>query len=415
MLQEGKELHLMIIWNRGLEMKSRILEDLAQRFEIANVYDIEWQKRNFARNVSRFYGKKLPDIGKKVRECGEGPFTLVTFIDTAPQYSERQTTSGPATVNTRVFDLKKKYRESDPGSFRIHATNSPEETRRDLFLLLGVRYEEYLGNAQPWNGNPIRLTSDTIGFSGFTGLDQVFLLLNQCCRYVVLRNYEGLPEEFVVGPHGDIDLLVESVDEIVSLLGAEKESESEHRVRYFIKVAGEEVFFDLRSVGDGYYDDAFATKLIENRRYEPRGFYIPALEEYFYSLLYHALIHKRQVAADYPGKLAAAYAAMGAGVLKSELMVQLLHDYMLHNGYHYTVPQDRSVYFNESNILQGSMIRLPEKKARSFEDLLLVRVRKSRLQLYLFHGVLRKSFFRLYLSLGGIYKVDFSIGRVKDI
>jgi hypothetical protein len=417
MTQGQQELHLMIIWNRGLAMRQDILADLAANFQIVDVLDVEWPRKDFARNISRFYGKKLPDVGRKVRECGEGPFTLVTFIDAQPQYEERSTNAGVEQVNARIFDLKKSYRERRDSDFSVHATNSPEETRRDIFLLLQADYDAYLAEAKPWDGVTRPYGKNTACFSGFNDLRELFALLNLCCRYLVLRNYEGLPEQFVVGSHGDIDLLVESVEEVVALLGLEKESESELRVRYYVTLSsGDTVYFDLRSPDDGYYDPRWSRHILDTRSLDARGFYVPDAESFCYTLMYHALIHKKHIAEDYPPKLQQAYARLFPGQqLAPDSMVEVLEAHMLERGYAYTQPQDPSVYFNETNIRRPELIkRLPEKKV-GLTDYVDLRLRKNRLQLYLLTGRLRKSKFRFYLSLGGIFKIDISIGRVKDL
>lgn len=417
MAQENQELHLLIVWNRGLGMRQSIIDDLAAGFKVVDVFDVTWPGKSFSRNIGRFYGRKLPDVARKVRECGEGTFTLITFIDESPLYEERKTNAGIERVNIRIFDLKKSYRDRRDAEFRVHATNSPEETRRDIFLLLKADYQEYLANARPWDGVSRPWTENTAGSSGFNDLRELFSLLSLCCRYVVLRNYEGLPEQFVIGSHGDIDLLVDSVDEVVALLGLEKESESELRVRYYVVLRdGREVYFDLRSPGDGYYDESWCRRILDARVMDSRGFHVPDAESFCFSLMYHALIHKKEVAEDYHPKLRLAYSQVFPGEeLRAEDMAGVLATYMRENGFLYTQPADPSVYFNFSNILDSQLIRhLPEKK-RGFSDYCMLKVCKNRLQLYFLAGVLRKSKFRLYVSLGGIYKVDISVGRVKDL
>lgn len=417
MTQANQELHLMIIWNRGLGMRQGILNDLAASFQIVDVLDVEWPGKNFARNISRFYGKKLPDVARKVRECGEGPFTLVTFIDRSPTYEERATNAGVEKVNSRIFDLKKSYRERRDSDFSVHATNSPEETRRDIFLLLQADYDDYLAKAQPWSGVPRSWRMNTAHFSGFTSLRELFALLNLCSRYVVLRNYEGLPEQFVVGSHGDIDLLVESLDEVVALLGLEKESESTLRVRYYVTLeSGEEVYFDLRSPEDGYYDAAWSQRILQRRSLDVRGFYVPDTESFCFALMYHALIHKAHVAEDYLPKLRDAYARLFTGrELPVEDMSEVLEHYMSENGFAYSQPQDPSVFFNTQNIRRAELIRRLPVKTLGLRDYLDLRIRKNRLQLYLLTGRLHKAKFRFYLAFGGIYKIDIAIGRVKDL
>lgn len=411
-----KELHLMIVWHRGMSLKARILADLQTRFQIANVYEISWDEKDFPRNVSRFYGKKLPDIDRKVRECGLGSFLLVTFLDVSPVYGVRQTTSGLQRVNTNVFDLKKSYRDMDSVPFSIHATNDPAETRRDIFLLLGEVYENYLRDSVPWKGAVVQLKSNTYALDGFSGLKELFQLLNQCAPYVVLRNYENLPKTYVVGSHGDIDLLVGSLDDAVGLLCAKKESEVKYRVRYSVSVGGEDVYFDLRSAGDGYYDECFQKEILASRIYNENGFYTPGAESHVYALLYHALIHKKDVSADYQARLNAALVGVtGARDMTHGQLCSVLDDFMVGHGYRYTVPVDKSVHFNEDNIKTKDLILRPELKRLMVSDFIGLTIKLNSLQLYVLPGCLKKSIFRIYFSIGGLFKLDFSIGRVRRL
>lgn len=415
-MSNQKELHLMIIWHRGMGMKDRILEDLQKKFQIANVYEISWDKKNFAKNISRFYGKKLQDIHRKVRECGEGSFLLITFLDNSPEYGVRQTTSGLQRVNANIFDLKKCYREMDSVPFSIHATNDPMETKRDIFLLLGAVYEDYLRDSRRWSGEITVIKADTYALTGFSGLKELFQLLNQCTRYVVLRNYDNLPKSYVVGSHGDIDLLVESLDDAVGLLGAKREEEAEYRVRYSVSVDGERIYFDLRSVGDGYYDESFQKEILNGRTFNEKGFYVPSVDSHLYALLYHALIHKKDVSTDYKAKLDAALAGVGNSQrITHEEMCSALDRFIVKNGYGYPVPSDKSVYFNESNINSKELISRPEVKKMTVADFVEVTIKPNRIQLYLFQGCLNRSIFRFYISIGGIFRLDLSIGRLKGL
>lgn len=411
-----KELHLMIVWHRGMSLKTQILADLQAKFQIANVYEISWDKQDFPRNISRFYGKKLPDIDRKVRECGVGSFLLITFMDISPTYGVRQTTSGLQRVNTNVFDLKKSYRDMDSVPFSIHATNDPTETRRDIFLLLGEGYEKYLHDSRQWTGEIVQLKSNTYALDGFAGLKELFQLLNQCAPYVVLRNYEHLPKTYVIGSHGDIDLLVGCLDDVVGLLCAKKESEVAYRVRYSVVVGGEDVYFDLRSAGDGYYDKPFQTQLLAARIYNENGFYTPSADDHVHALLYHALIHKKDISADYQAKLDAAFVGV-AGVrhMSHEQCCAVLDDFMVRHAYKYSVPVDKTVHFNEANIRSKDLILRPELKKLVASDFVGLSLRANGLQLYVLPGYLKKSFFRIYISIGGLFKIDFSIGKVRKL
>ena len=124
-------------------------------------------------------------------------------------------------------------------------------------------------------------------------LKDVFDVLNKTgVKYVVLRNFQGLPETAQLGAHGDLDLLVEDRDAVASALGAEKCQTNPLRVQYKVPVGDSYQLTDLRYVGDLYYPTEFAKAILAERVLHPGGFYIPRRDHYFWSLLYHAIIHK---------------------------------------------------------------------------------------------------------------------------
>ena len=55
-----KELYLFIIWQNGRFMEKQIIADLRKKFEIFRIFEVSWKEENFALNLARFYGKKLP-------------------------------------------------------------------------------------------------------------------------------------------------------------------------------------------------------------------------------------------------------------------------------------------------------------------------------------------------------------------
>ena len=47
------EIHLFIIWSKGIYQKDRILKDLSDKFTICSVYNVAWTKQMFSNNLSR--------------------------------------------------------------------------------------------------------------------------------------------------------------------------------------------------------------------------------------------------------------------------------------------------------------------------------------------------------------------------
>lgn len=93
-------------------------------------------------------------------------------------------------------------------------------------------------------------------------------------RYVVMRNWETMP------PDGDIDFFVHPED-----YDALKEACRKHL---------DEQWYDIRTVGDGYFPLMIEAELLGGRWWHNygNGVWIPNPEAHFLSLYYHNLVHK---------------------------------------------------------------------------------------------------------------------------
>lgn len=347
------EFHLFIVWEAARGQEATILADLAQRFELVSMIDIRWSAEYVSANFSRFYGQKLPQGSFKEEHCGTGPFLAVVVKDDQPDYQWRETSKGPRRVNSRTFDAKQTYRDWTGGGHRIHATDTEDETRHDIALLLGISLSDYVAGLASF-GQRSRLTQDLAGAAGWRSLRQLFSVLNEAIPYVVVRNYEWLPDQYSTAAHGDIDLLTSSAEEMAYVCNAQKVFPEKLRVHYSVAIGDESVLFDFRYVGDEYYDHSWQQAILNERVLHEGGFYIPDSENYFYSLLYHALIHKREIAADYAERLAQQASELRLSGLNrlalkdAHQAARQLQRYLSEKNYTFTRPLDRSVYFNEA-------------------------------------------------------------------
>ena len=334
----GSECHLIVLWNRARREERRICDDLAQRVKVLASVELAWPI-NAEAAFRQFYGVKLKTARGKVRECGAGPFKVLVVRMENPVYEDRNTSRGIERVNVTMFDLKMKYRSWTGGGHKIHATNSVQETRRDILLLTGHTLEE-------WEVGIPADCSPLPGVRGWRDLQEVFRVLDETEHYVVLRNSEMLPGGFDPSLHGDIDFLVENRDEVADLLRARKVHADPRRVHYEIMVAGRPIRIDLRFVGDGYYCEQWERDILERRRLTASGVWIPAATDGFYSLVYHALYQKLRIATDYRAKAAALAREAGFPGDSFEDWLPLLEDFLRDRGYPVTKPIDASVRYN---------------------------------------------------------------------
>lgn len=353
-----KEVHLFIIWENAREKENEILEDIKSNFTILGLYNITWSREKFSQNLSRFYGTNLPKNSGKEQHCGNGTFLLVIVEVENPIYEKRDTSKGMQTVNINMFDKKTYYRELTGGGHKIHATNSEEETNHDLSLLLGKNIADYLKNFDPNQEiQPIEWKKDLIGAEGFQNVEEMFYTLNNCIHYTILRNYETLPEEIYVNHHNDIDILCDNLENAVYILNGEKVFPETYRIHYKVKAGDKFAYFDIRHIGDNYYYYKMEQDLLKNRIYQEKGFYTLNEEDYFYSLLYHALLHKPQFAEDYQKRLQK-MKPQKENLETEEDYIKTLNQWLLEKGYSIIKPTDKSVAYQL-------------EKAKKFDSVLL--------------------------------------------
>ena len=342
-----EEVHLFIIWENARNKQKEILEDINSNFEIIKIYEMEWSKEKFSEDLSRFYGTNLPNGSHKEKHCGTGKFVLIIVKDKKPIYEERMTSKGTQIVNINMFDKKEEYRELTGGGHKVHATNNETETNHDLTLLLGKNIEDYLKeNSKKWNGKIEEKKQDLIGNNGWKNAKEMFYALNNCTKYAILRNYEVLPEEIYINEHNDIDLICESKEDVTYILNAEPVHKEEYRVQYKAKVENKIAYFDLRYIGDNYYDEKMEKNILNNRVYNEKGFFTLDKENYFYSLLYHALIQKLDFSEEYRKRLINMNIENIKETASLEEFINILKKWMIANEYIMLKPNDESVIFN---------------------------------------------------------------------
>jgi len=355
-----KELHTMIVWSKAMDSKTIIEEKICENFKLHSVIDIQWDKSSFCENLKVFYAHsqkhldsfQLDDLLKnKVEHCGDGPFTLFVYEDPTPTYDFRITSSGNRKVNIKVFDLKKSLRKSIGGGHKIHASDNLFESNKDLTLLLGINIHDFLKKHPSGIRNTQLYQKNCIGVNGYKNIKELFYVLNNSINYCVIRNYECLPESYTVEGHGDIDLLVEDFNYIRHLtLATSYFPGKAYRVHYGIKIANSIVPFDFRYVGDQYYDIKWQYDILKETTFFNSIVRIPNLQNYFYTLLYHAYIQKKAVKEDYYLRLESMAQELQVDY-RSDYSLQkiktILNAYMNLNKYSYTVPLDKTVYFNQ--------------------------------------------------------------------
>lgn len=332
------ERHLLVFWRWPADRLEETLDKIRERLEIDQILLLHWTKERIVENFQRFYAMVSGQAYQKYTQAGAAPFLFVLVTDPKPLYRYRIAAgSGFKKVNINCFDLKQMLRKQ--GNTSLHATNDQREFRRDLMFLMGKPADDY--HPTKWDGDIKSISEvhrDIVAADGWESLAQVFSVMNEAVTYVVLRNFDKLPDEHVHGAHGDVDLLLEDVDarnRAASILNKDQ--------RGTTIVGGRKVSFDFRSIEDFYYDPEWCRRILRDR-IMVRGFYAPNPEDHFFSLLYHGHVQKPKIADDYIPTLMGLAREIGLDwitpewLTKPEKAASLLGDWLKGSGFCLTRP-----------------------------------------------------------------------------
>ena len=281
-------LHLFIIWQKSSNKKDIILKDLEEKYVIREVYEITWIKDEFKNNLKRFYGNKLHNVSEKAGLCGNGSFLLILITDKNPKLEKKILDDvNEVEINTNVYNSKMKYRKWIGVDYGLHASNSEEETNHDLILLLDKKINDLEKEIpEKWSGVIKKIESELTGNKKWKNIRQFFDVLNLTTNYVVLRNFDDLPDKIL---HHDIDILTNDVKNMSIIL-----NEGESMIgKSPIKIAEKKILVDFRYQQGHHYDEKWCKDILKRRIMAKNGFYIPSNEDYFYTLLHHSMVHKK--------------------------------------------------------------------------------------------------------------------------
>lgn len=165
--------------------------------------------------------------------------------------------------------------------------------------------------------------------------------------YLILRNYENLlNDEIYVSGHEDIDILCERSEDLVKILNA-KQSDFHRKglikdtTHYYIYIDNKKVDLDLRFCGDGYYCREWESDMLHNRK-NHNGFYVPNDTDYFYSLVYHAILQKKVFTEEYKERLwkMAQESSIALDGCHEKSFLSALESFMNSKGYKFTYTED---------------------------------------------------------------------------
>lgn len=377
------ELGLFVIWSNADRWRSTIMESIAAEFEFLGVHRVTWSPRHVTENFNRFYHSSRltpPYFTHFEAQKGRDPFTVITVLDRSPHYAERPTGEGRQLVNARLFDLKVRLRSETGAGKAIHSTQTEREARRDLFMLFGLTIDDYLAShPAPWQATIEDHDGDVPGADGWSSLRPAFAALDALVNYAVLRNFESLPDSQIVGAHDDVDLLVDDYREAVRILNARPRYGWVPRWggRFLVRVGGSQMIFDIRFVGDGYFDARWQRQVLDRRVRTPGGVWAVEEPDYFETLAYHALLHKPRLSDEYRSRLIAMAQAQARSGWNEEALsdhrsAQALLRSITQGGRAWIRPRDITVFYNHR--LAGQAFPMVRRRVAAVRRKLLIRL-----------------------------------------
>lgn len=206
------------------------------------------------------------------------------------------------------------------------------------------------------------------------GIYQMFDSLNKSgIPYVVLRNYEEITEEnFYCSGHADIDFLVADNKKVKQVLSAKKRFTEDDGIHYLVNISGEDVVIDVRTVGDDYYDRKWEKEIVKTRVLHSSGFFVPDDLNYYYSLIYHAILQKKEISEEYVQRLNQMAAGLGISAQTVQAHLAELDAFMQMHHYSYTYPHDiwvplNTKFLNPKRVKQSLYIHIRDGKIAAMQ------------------------------------------------
>lgn len=325
------EQHFLVDWTKYFS-ESQVREEI-KRWKNLRIRKVEehpmYLDSERIKVFSAFYNMKVDDFR------GRSPFNMYFIDDMNPTYDLRPSSKGNRLVNAAMFDLKASLRQKMSGGFKIHATDNIQETK-DNMRVLNLNHEYRYRN--------------------FDTLERVFDVLNfSGAMYVVLRNFEKMPDEVVVDPnHLDVDLLVYDYYDVKRILDGDSPQNlwsvsyevGKYRIVNTVLIGGKRVNFDVRYVGDNYLDKQWQKDILKRRVTFRKGIYVPSEEDHLFSIIYHAIIQKEEISDTYVKVMEKIGNFSAAQARDRSFLRGKLDSFMDRFGYKMVQPHDETVgYF----------------------------------------------------------------------
>lgn len=372
------------IWKNARPFVSDIRTYLSNRFEILLETKIIWSEAYFKQNAARLYevplfeNREQNPIVDHSHKIGDLEFIIFVLKDEAPKYNYHPSVSGRIEQsNSAVVDAKNTFRSwveaTSNAKYAVHSSTNFEEFCFQIPLLLGVENFKKLVSGEKLD-IPI-LEKDLEGAGGWDTAKAMFAVLNSATKYLVLRNFETLP---TISSIDDLDFLTTKYQRLASAMGLGQKATKPYKGAVII--AKKSIPVDIRFVGDNYYCDAWAETLLRHSIFQ-NAIFVPRTDHYFFSLLYHVVVQKPNIAEHYKVTLVKLAQELrldwfsAALFLNEQEIVNIVNGYMMANGYFYESPIDEAVFENRKVVSQ-----LPKRSSLVVKKSMKLKIKQTLLR-----------------------------------
>ena len=151
------------------------------------------------------------------------------------------------------------------------------------------------------------------------------------------------------------DFLTDDVCIFVDTMKAYPRFVTDDLIHYFVNISGIEVEVDVRHVGDDYYCKKWELKMLESKK-RINNFYVLDDINYYYSLIYHAVLQKDFLSNEYKKRL---YRMAQNNMITANSETEQLNElikFMKKHSYIFCYPDDYCVPLRV-NLVPSKMVR----------------------------------------------------------
>lgn len=366
-LHNSEDFGFIAVWKEALPFLDDIRVYLEQHFDILIECKIVWSEKHLHDNAARLYEAPLySNIPKDKRKSGHlskiGSREFFAFViwDKNPNYTYVKSVSNQIELSNRnIVKAKNIFRQwtknNGCNSYAVHSTNNIHEFFFQAPLVFG---SELLKMVLKRTKNlPKILEKDLEGADGWKNYQSMFEVLNFGSNYLILRNFETLP---LNNPDRDIDFLTDNFQRMASLIGMDQSPTKPYKGSVII---GEEIVkIDIRFIGDNYFPVVWTHQMLDRKCFNG-CFFVPRLDDYFFSLLYHSTVHKYEIKPEYKDILKQISEKLNLEwfdenqLAQTQIIATWLSGFFRGQNYYYDDPLDDYVGKNQTVIKQLPRIK----------------------------------------------------------